>query len=231
MINLFVSITDDTGDLHNWATLFIEGAIFLPIAYYLASYFFTKEQKENRQKEKEENEQKEKILKKELEDFGMSIIIEIKNITTGHLTVTYDALQDVLKSGMVQEEPLKLFKLNKELLDSRFILLWENYQSKKDILPYNIVNSFSILKSLWSTMNTKYEQEIQKPNPKFNPLMFSMIGVTLLQSLPMLFHDSIKFEDSDRQKQFEKFINELIKSYPFKSSNPESKLGKKTELD
>jgi len=220
MINLFESITNDDGDLHNWATLLIEGIVFLPIAFYLANYYFDKEQKEKRQKAKESKELREKTLQKELEDWIMSLVVEITN-TNQHLRVTNNALKEVLKSGIVQEEPLKSFKLNKEILDERFTILWEKYQSVKSKLPHNIVNSFAILKSFWNKMNTEYEEEIHKPNPKFNPVMFSMIGATLLQSLPIIFDDSIKFDDSDRQKQFEKFIRELRESYPFKSSNLE----------
>lgn len=43
IINLFVPILDSNGDLKNWVTLLIEGGLFLPVAYYVASHFFEKE--------------------------------------------------------------------------------------------------------------------------------------------------------------------------------------------
>lgn len=43
VISLFMPILDDEGDLKNWTTLLIEGGLFLPVAYYVARYFFEKE--------------------------------------------------------------------------------------------------------------------------------------------------------------------------------------------
>ena len=63
IINLFVPILDDKGDLKNGVTLLIEGGIFLPIAYYFATHFFQKEMKQ-----KEEDKINEEKIKKELLD-------------------------------------------------------------------------------------------------------------------------------------------------------------------
>lgn len=61
IINLFIPIFDDDGDLKNWATLLIEGCIFIPIAYYVSNLFFDKEKKNKEEEEKEKEKEKESL--------------------------------------------------------------------------------------------------------------------------------------------------------------------------
>jgi len=187
MINLFVPILDNNGDLKNWATLLIEAGIFLPIAYYLANLFFKKEEK---QREVQKIEHLKKILEKTGEvnrhlenicfwsDPSVSIPVdtlvkhdgEVYDLYLAHTKDVSEILESKLKSAHDSVEPCTKNYSVDEMKKYILTKVWKDYL----VLYGHLITSKEIRDSI--DMNY-HEQRFKRYNKNYGNDLIEMCGL------------------------------------------------------